>query len=540
MASRYRRGAITFVTRVIDSGIRCAGRRAGRIWVPGRVRRSACVPCMSGQTPQNNHAVALSSNSDSPPEQHLSTTARVVDRPRAASRVVPICDQDGLTNMPTSQRPGKPTTGRALPATVDDFSKPTLNEPSRVLILDLLNLVKDRHPSLTAMIKAAMATPNRPSWAVGSPRDPNHVTKAKSTVSKILGSSASRCPDWPTIAWIIRNCAYPAQVTELTATMAGQWYEATGHDRPPGYTGAIHRGDHHQPELVDPDQAPDDTTRARLLEAHVRKLQTMLDERDNGIAQRDAQIDQLTSQLIDSEHLRQDTQHARDIRLQQQRSQNTAQLVRANAELRRATTGLRRGRDDNQVLRRHVELTAHYLAITVAYLIARRWPPHPDALLDVPSLRADPTLTQLLTPEMNHEASHLTRWLAAYLNTFLRTADPDSDGEIPPTLHQTDISAHLDDVLAAHRLPRSDLIDLITQRFPIAAEVLDNTLATVDTVPMPRITAEIPYPAVPAPAAPSANSDERTWITVHELILRENGGSQPDDPNGKRRRRQRG
>ncbi|HEX3592281.1 MAG TPA: hypothetical protein VHV74_21885, partial [Pseudonocardiaceae bacterium] len=190
-----------------------------------------------------------------------------------------------------------------------------------------------------------------------------------------LGSSAARCPDWPTVAWIVHACA-PERATQLTAVMAGRWCAATGAARPPGYTGAIQHGERVFPELSDPALAPDVTTRARLLEDKVRALEAALRGRDDVIADNAAKIAELTSRLATNE------------RRQLETSDTTMRhLTSRTAELDNVRAQLHRSHDDNQRLWRGLQQAAHYLGITSAYLVTCRPSPHPDSLFPIPSLK---------------------------------------------------------------------------------------------------------------------------------------------------------
>lgn len=400
------------------------------------------------------------------------------------------------------EHPEKRKPGRTLPTTPEEFGNPRLNEPSRLLILELLRLVEGRYTTVTAMIKDAMESSDRPSWAVGSPDVPGHVRQAKSTVSKFLGGSAVRCPDWPTVVWIVRACA-PEQATQLTAVMAGRWCAATGEKRPPGYTGAIQQGESVYPELSDPDLAPDDTTRARLLEDKVRTLEAELRGRDDVIADNTAKIAQLTRLLATNE------------RRQLASSDATMRdLTFRTAELDGVRAQLHRSQEDNRHLWRCLRRAAHYLAITSAHLATRRPPTHPDSLFPIPFLKADRRLAELLTPVWDRDRHPRIGWRAAYLNTLLRICGHPHDGRILMSLYQTKAAAQLNDVLVGRRAPSPALTDEIVKLFPMAADVL-REIRRADETPTVPIVPRLPGPA-PAPAiAP------RPYVTVQELLERE-------------------
>lgn len=383
--------------------------------------------------------------------------------------------------MPTSEQSGqRQRTGRALPATIDEFTNTQLNLATRQLILECLKLVTSRYASLTAMIKDALDSPNRPKWAVGTSGSPEHVRSCKSDLSKCLGRAATRCPDWVQhVEWIVRTCVEPGRVDEVLATLAGLWCEATGQARPPGYTGALRD----QPELIDPAQAPDDTTRARLLADQATRLTDEVAALDNLVAERDRTIRELDSHI-----------------------------QRLDA--------------DNDALRRQLAQTAHCLAITVAHLATGHPRPHPDALYKGIGLTADPMLARLLTQVPDQGRFPGSRWLAVYLNVLLRAGHDRTGGAIPYARYQSVSREHIDAVLAGRAMPSPYLASRVWKHFPAARRIMDaisaRTATAANTPTKPMRPFGIPQPRM--------TPHRRPWpyVTVQELIARERPDTQPD------------
>jgi hypothetical protein len=408
---------------------------------------------------QGDHAPHLSTKYNNPSTCTESTTVGVV-----AEGVKGCSTLSQEDNRAMGHKPDAPQTGRPLPCRVEDIRSDHLTVEAKTLIVEMLSLVKVRFKTNTAMIRYAMACDDKPKWALGDPGNARHLTKAKSYVSTFLGRAARQCPDWETVDWLVRASASMINVEELRPMFAGRWCAATGQPRPAGYTGVIETSAGRQPALLDPDQASDDTTRARLLGQQLRGAHARIAELESQLQAARDQVhtqQRVLAQVSTTITALRLSPPRRDVkpRVDQRVFADTAMLLQLidteRTQTRQATRQLQR--------------TSHYLAVLTAYLVTSCSGRHLEMLLPFDNLPIATDLHRLLRIPQSATAELPQRWLVVYLNTLLRTVDP--VGAIPYDLYQLrDDGVHLDAVLFGYELPTPLLIDEVRRRYPAAGD----------------------------------------------------------------------
>jgi hypothetical protein len=347
------------------------------------------------------------------------------------------------------------TTGRGLPTDIAHFSSKKLTTEAKQLIVVLLDLIRIEHGTLVALIRHAMTAEDKPYWAAGDPDNETNVRTAKSTVSKFLGRSAVQPPDWPTVAWIVRACVADEHRARVLAQLAGLWCDATGIDWPPGYVGALSR-DGDKQVITDPDDAPDDATRAQLykergdaLAADLARAVVAQDELRRRLHEREQELLMLSDCL--------GTVGRRLTQLEQRDNHPPtvppmsfeAYLALSRGEAPSNEVLSVKDRMDSLVLRAtaaetRVRELVHFVAILVAHARVTAQLGHPRrgpgsaSVVPVPGLGLDAELLSLLNPPVDPTASPTSRWLAVYLRTALvaehgsevRLAVPGEEAEV--------------------------------------------------------------------------------------------------------------
>jgi gas vesicle protein len=348
--------------------------------------------------------------------------------------------------------------GRKLPRDPTELTNRKLNEDAKVLIIRLLALIEDRYGSVVELIRHAMTQTDRPYWAVGSLDDAKCVRAAKSAASKILGRSATQVPDWGTVQWIANHCADPGEREALVADLAGRWYQAMGEQWPPGYTGTLSMGEIEQ-TIVDPEQAPDDATKARMYREKVEQLEAELrkqDQRNLMLAESLGIVGNHVKKLegeLGAWHARW-TESAQDeaVTLMQRVEELTRRAERAERKARRSSE--------------RVQLLSHYLAVLVAHLTLNQDSiSHADIREVLPMAGIEPNheLMEMLTPPVNPSANRLTQWLAVYLRTLVFVQQ-----RLVSRKHVRDqVEARILDLVWDGRLPDRGTIRDLTSEHPL-------------------------------------------------------------------------
>lgn len=470
----------------------------------------------------------------------------------------------------TTQNDGRRNTGRGLPTDITQFSNPRLPDPAKSLIVALCDLITIRPGTLVDLIRQAMAAPDKPAWAVGDPSNAAHVRSAKSAASKFLGRAATAPPDWPTVAWIVGACVDAEHQEPLLARLAGRWCEATGLAWPPGHTGRLLRGDQSR-TITTPEDAPDDATKARLLEQQLAELRSQLEaaaQREKLLTDLLEASDQRALMLSDClGHVgkRIGQMEAKD-REQPRLSYATYLAVSRGedpaAQVASLTDRMDELVDKARIAEQRAAELQHHLAIVIAHLVtSQRSSSHgPTAALDSASvlpvlgLGLDPELLTLLDPPAGiTRLSHTAAWLAMYLRTVLIAAHGHQVAEAIPT-----VSSEVSALVESARLPSRAVLREITRVHPLLRaygpallqKVLaeDRILAEAPTIPLARAAGGTLRPVSPNPAGyfrPSMTPaqtgrvvPDRRQVTVAELLaLHDRHGDMYLQPLRRRRRR---
>ncbi len=316
------------------------------------------------------------------------------------------------------------------------MSRSPLSTPHKHLVVDLCGLVDARFGGVSAMVEHAVSTPDCPAWARGRDDDPLRAVKARRAVSRFLGSSARSAPDWPTVRWIVQECAEPRLRERVLPRLARLWRNGHGGRWPPGYVGEIdlHGGGvEHVPE-----PAPDPATEAALLRVRTAELAAELD-------QARSRVDALRQELAES--------HGR----------HSAALVSAGRDRQAADRTIERYRQlavqsekNNGVLGAELDNLKHLMAVVVADQVVSRAEPSPDLRRVADAMR------------VVEAAAGGSDWKLAYLRSLLHLA--------PAAFSVAGSDRRGDDVverIGSGRLPEPEQLRWMVDRLPFFARRAD-------------------------------------------------------------------
>ncbi|CCH34063.1 hypothetical protein BN6_68260 [Saccharothrix espanaensis DSM 44229] len=320
------------------------------------------------------------------------------------------------------------------------------------------------------MIRAAMAQDGgSPRWAVGDPADLARVRSAASKVSKFLGRSAERVPDWETVAWLVEQAVPVVDRESVLAKMAGLWWQAEGRE-PPGHTGRIERGELVRGELVDPALAPDDATRMRIYQEKLTEALARADALEVELLEREKRIDNLGRQLgLAEDRYRGEVLKVKRLESAMSTARSRLDEVRADLESARCDTDAQQALNEqlageHQGLKGQITELSQHLAAVVAHVVVPMGSPWASRSGEHCLAAMPLALWGLLQANVPTRRTPRTAWLAVYLRA-LATDLSGPQGRIRLAGGEG-LMTELNEVVAGRRVPSRRLLNALGKHFP--------------------------------------------------------------------------